>query len=149
MSGNMNSQPRGVVTNGVGNETTAHLNLTWTLAEAWGLTAKQIAETYPKPAAEAPVPPPEPEAPTAVETTKPLRPKLPASARSLPAVLSPKDRLMLRDLDGNYLHMGCGTVTPDKSVGWIGSPSQLRALREKVPTTALYEVVRLMSEATR
>lgn len=41
----MADEARGVETNGIGQRTTAHLNLTRSLADVWGLTPLQVSQS--------------------------------------------------------------------------------------------------------
>lgn len=122
----MTTPPTGVQTNGVGKVSTAHLNLTRSLAEVWAsLDRDTEPEMAPKPKAEKkPRAKPEPD------------PRIPFAGKEHPGPLR------LVDSSGSmFLHHTGAAMTKDKQYAWCGTRQQLETLRAKFPAArTLHEV---------
>lgn len=116
----------GVRTNGIGRITTAHLNLTRSLADVWANEAVPAEpEMAPKPKAEKRArAKPEPD------------PRIPFAGKEHPGPFR------LVDSSGSmFLHQSGAAMTRDKKFAWCGTRQQLEALRAKVhAANTLHEV---------
>lgn len=58
--------------------------------------------------------------------------------------LSATERVLLREAlgEGQWLHMTCAAMTPDRKLAWRGTKGQLRAVWRKYPATEAMVIVR-------
>lgn len=114
-------QPSGIQTNGIGQRSESHLNLTRTMADVWGIK-----------------PEPKPE-PVVVATTEPRPepPPQPRMSRKVPYVGKEGPiRFRLVNEQGAYLHMSGASLTNDRAYAWEGLQHHYRKLRAVSPLAA-------------